>query len=192
MTDMRRIVTENRRMVWIIAAGLIVNAALYVLVVRPLSLRVQTGQEQAGEATRELVNARRLNDSAKGTVTGKKQADEELLKFYRDVLPADFSGARRMLLHVEQLASKSNLTRSNAHINPAPPRKGSMRKLTMTVSLSGEYADIRKFIHELETAPEFLVLESVTVRQGPEGEGERNLNVTAEVATYYRGAGNGN
>jgi Tfp pilus assembly protein PilO len=190
MTDMRRIVTENRRMVWIIAAGLIVNAALYVLIVRPLSLRVQTGQEQAGEATRELVNARRLDDSAKGTVTGKKQADEELLKFYRDVLPGDFSGARRMLLHVEQLATKANLTRSNAHFKPEPPTKGSLRKLTMTVNLSGEYSDIRKFIHELETAQEFLVLESVAVMQGQEGE--RKLNVTAEVATYYRGADNGN
>jgi Tfp pilus assembly protein PilO len=191
MTDMRRIVSENRRAVWILAAALIVNAALYVLVVRPLSQRVQVGQEQAGEATRELVNARHFYDAARGTVTGKKQADEELQRFYREVLPPDFSGARRMLLHLEQLASQANVTRTNARFRVDPAAtKGNLRKLTMTLSLSGEYANVRRFIHELETAPEFVVLESVTVMQGQEGE--QKLNVTAEVATYYRDAENGN
>ena len=34
-------------------------------------------------------------------------------------------------------------------------------KFTYTALLSGEYRNIRRFIHELETAPEFLVLENV-------------------------------
>ena len=33
----------------------------------------------------------------------------------------------------------------------------------MTMILTGDYSNIRRFIHELETAPEFLVLESVAV-----------------------------
>jgi Tfp pilus assembly protein PilO len=191
MTDMRRIVSENRRAVWIIAAALVVNVALYALVVYPLSQRVQAGQQQAGDATRELVSARRSFDAARGTVAGKKQADEELQKFYRDVLAADLSGARRMLYpRLPQLATTSNLTVLNYRTREDSDTRRSLRKLTMSLNLSGEYASIRRFIHQLETAPEFLVLESVIVTQA--AEGERQLNVTAEVATYFRGASHGN
>lgn len=193
MIDARRIVLENRRAVWIISAGLIVNAALYVLVVYPLSRRVQTEQQQADDATRELVSARRAFAAATGTVSGKQQADEELRKFYRDILPADLSHGRRLLYpNLGQLAKASNLTPvTSGGVVPAAEAQGSnLRKLTLTLTLAGEYTNIRRFIHELETSASFLVLESVNVTQGEEGE--RRLNVTATVATYYRDAANGN
>ena len=191
MTDVRRIVVEHRRIIWLIAAALVVNAALYVLVVYPLAQRVQSGEEQAGSATRDLNAARRAFKAAKDTVSGKKQADEELLKFYGDVLPPDQSAARRLLYpRVGQLARSANLTVQKQGFDDKVDRKGSLGKLTMELIAEGEYANIRRFIHQLETAPEFLVLESVTVRQG--GEGDRALIVTAHVATYYKAGENGN
>ena len=184
MTDLRRIVSENRRIVWSLTAALVANAALYALVVYPLSQRVHTEEQEAGDATRDLNAARRTFMAAQGTVTGKKQADEELQKFYRDVLPPDLSGARRILYpHLDQLARSSNLRTLSYRLSPDSQRGGNLRKLTMTLILSGEYTNIRRFIHELETAPEFLVLESVTVTQDTD---RRGLNVTAHVATYYR------
>jgi hypothetical protein len=191
MTDVRRIVSENRRAVWIIAAALIVNGALYVLVVYPLSRRAQTAQQQAGDATREVVAARRAFEAASGTVTGKKQADEELQKFYRNVLPPDFSGARRMLQQpLVELATRSNLTVINQRFRLEDRVSSSLHKLTVTMSVSGEYTNVRRFIHQLETAQEFRILESVIVTSTEDGE--RRLNLTAEVATYYRDGANGN
>ena len=190
MIDVRRIVSEHRRIVYLIAGALLVNVALYALVVYPLGQRVQTGEQQAGDATRDLLAARRTFESARGTVTGKKDADAELLKFYADVLPTDLSAARRTLYpHLDQLARKSNLTTVRYRFEPEEGKTGELRKLTMTLNLSGEYGNIRRFIHDLETAPEFLVLESVVVTSNDE---DRKLNVTARVATYYRATDNGN
>ena len=190
MTDFRRIVSENRRAVWILAIALAVNAALYILVVYPLAQRVQSGEQQAGLATQERIAARKAFDAAQGTVTGKKEADAELEKFYRDVLPPHFSGARRILYpNLDQLARNANVEMVRYRITPEPNRTGELRKLTMTLNLAGEYTNIRRFIHELETAPEFLALESVVVTTE---EGERTLDVTAHVATYYRATDNGN
>jgi Tfp pilus assembly protein PilO len=191
MTDIRRIVSENRRVVWIIAAALIVNAALYALVVYPLTQRVQAEQRQAEAATRDLNAARRAANAAKATVSGKKQADEELQKFYRDVLPANQSDARRTLYpRVDQLAQEADLSTGRNRISPQGDTDGGLSKLSMTMLLAGDYTSLRRFIHELETAPEFLVLESVAVTA--EAEGDRRLNVTAQVATYYRGGTDGN
>jgi Tfp pilus assembly protein PilO len=58
------------------------------------------------------------------------------------------------------------------------------------VRLFGEYRNIRRFIHELETAPEFLVLENVALSQGQERE--QGLSVELKISTYFRAEGNGN
>jgi Tfp pilus assembly protein PilO len=191
MTDLRRIVQENRRVVYILAAALMINAALYALVVYPLSQRVASGEQEAGESTRALVAARKTFDSARGTVSGKTEADAELVKFYEEVLPPDLSGARRILYpRLDQLARKANLTPGSYRFHPDDKQSGDLRKISMTMNLTGEYSSVRRFIHELETAPEFLVLESVAVTTT--AEGDRRLNVVAQVATYYRAPEHGN
>jgi Tfp pilus assembly protein PilO len=159
--------------------------------VLPLSRKVSGGEEEAQRASTELSAARRDYDSARATVTGKAQADVELKRFYQDVLPSSFSGARRVLFpSIEQLAKKSNLRYHDANIQADGEPIGDLQKVSMTFNLAGEYTNIRRFIHELETEPEFRVIESVALAQAEEGE--RGLNVTAHVATYYRTGGNGN
>jgi Tfp pilus assembly protein PilO len=191
MADIKRIVAEHRRAVWLIAAALILNAALLALVVLPLSQKVRGGEQQSQSAMAELASARRDFNAARATVTGKGQADSELKKFYQEVLPSDQSGARRILyLSIDQLARKSNLTVVRYNFDPETDRRSSLHKLTMTLNLEGEYNNIRRFIHQLETSSEFRVLESVALAQGEEGE--RGLSVTALVSTYFRTGGNGN
>jgi hypothetical protein len=190
VTDIRRIVAEHRRAVWLIAAGLILNVLLLALVVLPLSQKVRGGEQQASSANVELLAARRDHAAARATVTGKAQADSELKKFYQEVLPPDQSGARRILyLAVDQLARKANLPEASFKFDDGTDRRSDLQKLSVTINLAGEYTNIRRFIHQLETAPEFRVLESVALAQGEEGQ--RGLRVTANISTYYRPGGNG-
>ncbi len=192
MTNLRRILLEHRRTVYILAAALVINAALYGLVVYPLAQRVQSGEQEAGDSTRALNAARRTFEAARGTVTGKKEADAELAKFYQDVLPGDFSAARRILYpHLDQLAREVNLSVGGSRFTSEKDDSlGDLRKVSMMMNLTGEYSDIRAFIHELETATEFLVLESVSVTST--ADNDRRLNVQAQVATYYRTSVHGN
>ena len=167
-----------------------VNVALYAIVLYPLSKKVAGGEQEAGAATAALNAARRDFAAARATVTGKGQADEELQKFYLDVLPADIRGARRItFLRIEQLAQQSGLRLERETSDPNPQRESRLVKFMYRASLSGEYRSIRRFIHTLETAPEFLVLENVDLSQG-EAE-DRALNVEVEIATYYRAGDDG-
>jgi Tfp pilus assembly protein PilO len=191
MTDVRRVLTEKRRLIVPIVVALIVNIALFVIVLYPLSKKVAGGEQQANAARLAMNAAKRDYDAARATVKGKGQADEELQKFYSDVLPPDMSAARRItFLRIEQLAQKCNLRLERETSDPKPQRDSSLVKFTYRAALSGEYKNIRRFIHELETAPEFLVLENVELTQS-EVE-SRGLNVNVEIATYYRTGANGN
>jgi Tfp pilus assembly protein PilO len=185
MTDMRRIFSENRRIVWLIAAGVVLNLVLLALVVYPLSQKEQGSEAEAQAASNELQVATADHANAKATVSGQSEADAELKKFFGEVLPDSFSGARGVLFpHLDELAASANLRLSNATTRPEKIRESDLQKLTVQMNLTGEYTNIRRFMHELETAPEFLVLESVTLSQG--GDETQDLRLTATVATYFR------
>ena len=192
MTDARRVLAEKRRLILPIVVVLVVNIALFAIVLYPLSKKVVGSEDQARAASAALTSAKRDYDAARATVKGKGQADQELQKFYTDVLPPDLSAARRAtFLRIEQLAQKSNLRlERETTSDPKPLRDSQLVKFTYRASLSGEYRNIRRFIHELETAPEFLVLENVELTQS-EIE-NRGLNVSVDIATYYRAGANGN
>lgn len=191
MTPYRRIFDEKRRLIWPVIAGLLVNVALYALVVYPLSQKVATGEQEAATANNALLIAKRQYNNARQTVTGKQQADIELDKFYKQVLPPDQSGARRITyLRIPQLAAETGLKLETQTANPTEVRDSALGKWTLTAVLTGEYGQIRQFLYELETAPEFLVLQRVDLKQS-ENARDRGITVTIEVATYYRTGVNG-
>ena len=191
MITLRRVLTEKRALIVPVVVGLLVNVALFLLVVYPLSKKVAGGQQQSEAAVTALNAARRDFAAARATVKGKGEADQELEKFYTDVLPPDVSGARRItFFRIDQLAQKCGLRVERQTSDPKTQRDSSLVKFTYRASLSGEYRNIRRFVHELETAPEFLVLENLQLRQS-ELE-NRGLNVDVEIATYYRAGASGN
>ena len=190
MTLLRRILDEKRRFVYPLVAALILNAALFAAIVYPLRLRVANGERDATAAAAARASARADYEAARATITGKDSADKELKKFYSAVLPPDQSAARRLLTgNVEKITTAANVRQLQQSFDPSEERDSDLGKLTTTLVLRGEYRNIRQFIHQLETAPEFLVLENVALSQGQERD--QGLNVVVKVATYYRAGGNG-
>src|SRR5829696_4639323 len=191
-TPFKRVMDEKRRLIWPLTVALLLNVVLFAIVVFPLSRKVATGEQQASAAETALLTAKRDYSNARQTVTGKTQADAELAKFYKDVLPPDLSGARRITyLRIPQLAQRTNLRLETQSSAPSLLRGGDLGKLTQQAVLRGEYRDIRRFIHQLETAPEFLVLERVELSQN-ENDTDKGITVTIQVATYFRVGGDGN
>lgn len=191
MTTFKRVFAEKRRLIWPLALVLAANIAVFLIVVYPLSQKVAMGQQDADAANVALLNARRDYENARATVTGKSQADTELKKFYEEVLPPDLSGARRITyLPIVQLAEEANLRTARVTTDFAAIRDSGLSKLTQTAVLTGEYGDIRRFIYELETRPEFIAIENLGLAQSEiESAG---ITVTLQIATYFRTGADGN
>ena len=187
----RRILREKQRLIWPLVLVLIANAVVFAIVVYPLSQKVALGQQEADAATLALNSARRDYANARATVTGKAQADSELKKSYGDVLPPDLSGARRITyLPIDQLAREANLRVVRQTSDTMPIRESSLSRFTQTAVLTGEYRNIRRFIYQVETRPEFIVIENVDLSQS-ENETSRGITVTLQIATYFRTGGDG-
>lgn len=187
MTLYRRIMQEHRRTLIPLVALLVVDVLAYLLLVYPLAQRVANVTERTASAERALAAARRDYAQASGTLTGKSRAATELATFYKDVLPANLSEARQQThLRLAQLARDAHLRYVRETTDIEQPRGRTLTRLRIQLELSGTYADIRSFVHALETSPEFVVIDNLELTQEPNSENV--LTVKVELSTYYLAA----
>lgn len=181
-----RVIREHRRLLLSLTIALIVNLAVYLFAVRPLSNRVANIAQRDVAAERSLNAARQEHAVATGTLTGKDKASAELARFYRDVLPRDLASARRLThVRVPDIAKQFNVDWFSTNFSPpARARESGLVKLSSKVELAGRYRDVRAFIHKLETAPEFVVIDDVSLSEEDTEEGL--LLLTLQLSTYYQ------
>jgi F0F1-type ATP synthase membrane subunit b/b' len=183
----RRIVAEHRQLVIGLAIALVANILIYVFVVYPLGQRVANIEQRNAQAEQELAAARSDHAQASGTLTGKDRASTELTTFYNDVLPADEAGARRLtFLRIRQLADESDLGFERGLTEIEAERDRTLARLRSQIVLAGSWDNVRAFIYQLETAPEFVVIDNVELAES--ATGGTDLVVTVDLSTYFRAA----
>jgi Tfp pilus assembly protein PilO len=191
MTLWRRILVEKRAAIIPLAIAILANIGVYALVVYPLGVKSAGAADRAAAAAQAVNAAEREQNAARALVVGKSRAEEELSTFYDKVLPADLASARRLTYaSLPALARKSNVKYQQSRYDPELPKKDErFARLHIRMILEGEYENLRRFIYELESAPEFIIIDDVSLAQNDPG---KPLVLTLELSTYYRAEANGN
>lgn len=186
MPLVRRALAEHRRLVLPLLAALVINILAYALIVYPLSRQVANVAQRDARAAQALQAARQDHAQASGTLTGKNRAATELATFYQSVLPRDVASARRLVsLRLHQLARESGLKFVHGTNEVVTERTSTLSRLKTEMELEGSYSAMRTFIHQLEVAPEFVVIENVELTEQDAGGG---LRVKLALSTYFRTA----
>ncbi len=186
MSLWRRVLTERRGLVVPLLAAVAINIAVLVLVVFPLQASVAGDEERATAAQTTLGEARRAERSANETRTSKLRADEELKTFYADVLPSSLAAARDLLfLQVRTLSRENGLDFSSSSYEPEEVENSALMRFRVDTTLTGDYANVRGFLYDLETSGGFFIVESVKLGQSSREGGAGSLEVVLSVATYY-------
>jgi Tfp pilus assembly protein PilO len=191
MTLARRIIAEKRGLILPLAIALAINIAVYALVVYPLGVKSASSVDRAASAAQARQAAERDMAAADALVSGKAKADQELETFYKKVLPANLDEARRMTVaRLPALARKANMRfrQLRTEVDQNQEKNSQLGRLKTRMELEGSYEDIRQFLYELETTPEFLIVDDVTLGQS---EAEKAVTLSLEVSTYYRQGRNG-
>jgi Tfp pilus assembly protein PilO len=182
---LQRIVAEHRRAVYALAGGFVINVLVFAFLVYPLQSDVANVEQRTKAAEAELAAAQSDFGRANGTLTGKDRALKELDTFYSSVLAKDLPGARRLTFaRLAQMAAESNLDFERRKYEPVIERGSNLTRLKVNMDLAGNYADIRDFIHEIESSPEFVVIDDVGLTEGVTNSD--SLRLTLQLSTYFR------
>lgn len=187
---LRRIFDDKRRLVIPVAAGLALNVVLFAGVVYPLGARVRSMEARAETAEQELRAAQREDTDARGITQGRDRTDTALKAFYKDVLPASHASARQAtFLRLTQLAEQHDLQPSRRSTDPKQDRGSTLARLQISMTLRGSYENIRRFIYQVETGGDFIVIDSIALQQGEEAGSP--LTLALALSTYYRAGTDG-
>jgi Tfp pilus assembly protein PilO len=184
-----RVYREKRRMIVPLAILAVANLAALLLIVYPLSRRVAATEQRAQDSGARLARATQEYRAVNATLEGRERTDKQLERFYAEVLPRDQTAARRITyLKLAQLARDADLLYDRRSFTIETDKKESaLTRMDIEVPLQGEYADMRRFIHTLETAPEFLVIREIQLAKSGK-ENSSALTLTLNLTTFYRAA----
>ena len=157
--SLRRVFRERRVIILPLAVALLVNVAIVALVVYPVVGRVARAEQQEQAALQELAAAQREFGAATRTQRDKARAEQDLQKFYTDILPADLAGARRATyLHLAQLAQDAGLQYQRRLEESREPKAGdqdpasTLARFDITMVLEGDYEGVRQFLRDVEAS----------------------------------------
>jgi hypothetical protein len=189
MTLLKRIFVEKRAFGIPLIVALLANVLVYALVVYPLARRAAGAADRAATAAAALRAAERDQAASLALVTGKARAEEELATFFDKVLPPDRIAASHLTYALPALARKSNVRYEAGSFETDPGVKGErVGRLHTRMVLEVDYANFRRFIYNLETSPEFVIIDGVALSQI---DAARPLTLNLEVSTYFRTKANG-
>jgi hypothetical protein len=185
---LKRIAEEKRSVVLPLAVAFVANILAYAFVVYPLGVKSAGAADRAAAAQAARQMAEHEEAVAQALVTGKASADDELTAFYQKVLPTDQAAARRMTYaSLPALARKTNVRYEERRFSIGDDQverghDAHLGHLIIRMVLQGRWENIRNFIYQLESAPEFVIIDDVTLL---EGRGDEPLTLTLELSTYF-------
>jgi len=184
---LRRVFMERRTVLLPLLVAFVVNVGVLLLGVLPLRQGVKGAESDAINARVNLAGVRAAEKGAKQAQAGKERADQEMKKFYAEILPRNFDAAANLIAFWPiKIAQQSRVKWSSGTTQTKPLQEPSnLVKVSSKATFTGEYADIRRFLYEIETAEQFVIIESVELSQSGSAQSSSVLEVSLEIATYY-------
>jgi Tfp pilus assembly protein PilO len=184
-----RVYHERRRIVLPLLVLLLANVVVLAVVIWPLQRRVQAASDADFQALTQMEDARREGREARMAQSRKDEVDVELAKFYKEILPRDLASAQVLTqLWLPQIARQNNVRFQQGTHRHAEVRDSHLTKVTSEATLSGTYRDIRGFLHAVESAAQFVVIEEVqlgdsgtSAQMNPKGE----LEIAIKASTFF-------
>jgi len=187
MTLWGRVYRERKRVLVPLGIALVANLAVLILAVIPLRAALNAAGSRSLDAMRELAEARRAARQATDARASKLQADEQLRHFYTGVLPGSFQEAETTAnLWLAQTAEDDGLVFKGSHFDWTPVRDTVLSRASARITLEGSYVDIRRFLRDVETTKEFIIVERVELADPGDQPGMTGrLQVALTVSTYF-------
>lgn len=160
--------------IWILAAGMLVSdTVLYLYYLRP--------SENALARIESEYQMKRAVRSPE--IEGPAKINMELKRVYGE-LPRweDFT---RVMGEVYNKAERLNLVINSVSYQTSTVKDSGLVQVTVSMPVTGSYADIKRFVYDLETSPRSFIIENLSLGSGKGEEGDISLNLT--VAAHFKG-----
>ena len=176
MANVRELRTKLRVVTGVLAILCAAAVALLIFMYTDTSR-----QDQQFQSLRSQVQNSRAAMVPPQTVEDRvKEAREQIAHFYEDRFPATDSS---IFVRMGKLANENHVRLNNANYKSIDSDMPGLQQVTITAGLSGDYAQVMKFINALERDKMFFIVDGVSLADQTAG----TVHLSLQVETYMRG-----
>lgn len=128
---------------------------------------------------RQVAGLRRLDQEI---VTSRRQARQLLSAGMPAQRTADF----RLLRSLQDMAQQSGVRANSFAFHPSKDAKLGLRRLDISMRVTGPYASLIGFINRVERAPTFLIIRQVALSARAQGPASRGAALAIQLASYVQ------
>jgi type IV pilus assembly protein PilO len=174
-------IRETRKKLMPVVIGLVaLDLACIGYIVSPAGRSRTARQREYVTLRQQLVAKQQEVLPTRGMDQKLKQASQDIDGFYDTRFPAEYSSVAEEL---GKVAADTGVRLSGVKYDEKDAPIEGLRKLTMELSMSGDYLQEVKFINALERDKMFFLIDGITL-----GEQQGNVRLQLKLETYLRGA----
>lgn len=177
--DIRR---GGRRIVTLLGALVVLNAAFYLGLVQP-QVREYQSLTEAREPLGRLSERQQQVETHEAFRQAVGQAESDLRDLRESILSTRDLRLVDVQEELERLCAQFGIDLNSVGYDNDLLLDEELDRFVMNVPLEGNYASLRKFLQAVEDSEEFLVVERVSLARGKEGG--RTLSLSINLATYF-------
>jgi cell division protein FtsL len=140
-------------------------------------------RNQIEELEKEIVRLEGLEQATTDDGARVAELDREFAKMYEDVFGSLDERLTNILRSVGSATRSAGLLPGTYTYSAAEDRATGFIRFGVRFSVEGEYQQIRRMLASLQSSPEFLVVETLTLA-GDEDPVKRELTISVGVATF--------
>lgn len=176
--------TAHQGLLLFLAVLLTLNLVIFVFVEQSISPELSEKESQFFAKQNEI---REILHKQSATAQSPEQifllAGQDLEKFY-SVVP-EYDQFTDLIEELLVLSSRSRLDLSSINYKTEPLDKIDLMQVGVSFNVSGQYGNLKKFIHSLEQSKRLISITQINLQESD----QRTVNLRLNLATYFRPGG---
>jgi Tfp pilus assembly protein PilO len=157
----------------------LLDVVLFFALLRPLERRETAGWNRLSEVQRNVQAVQTRVLRLEKFRANLPTAAEQLAAFEQEHIPSRRQGFSRAARLVRRLSEQANLDLAGVAYRLDTSHKAPFERLGVELNVEGNFPDLLKFTHALETASDLIVLRDFTF--GPGESGRVGMRLTADL-----------
>ena len=171
-------ILKSYRRFWIVCGVLlVVNVLFYFFFISPATRKTGQLQNQF-QVVRKQVSEQRKQQAA----VDQYQSMVQTWRDFEQDLPGKIEFPER-IQQLKQILSRYGLASEDLSFRSEPVKDENLVRFAATFRTSGQYADFKRFISELQALPGLICIHKLELRQPG---GDKPLEMDLELAAYFR------
>ncbi|PWT89723.1 MAG: hypothetical protein C5B54_08460 [Acidobacteria bacterium] len=160
---------------------ILLNVAIFALVVLPNRQRITRSQGDYENLRKQVSSAKAANEELHARFQRLQQSKKDLDTIYSKVFVPRKQGVTDIRLELEKMIKANQVRRQDPSYNYKKFPEFKLQEYTLSLPVEGSYANIRRFINAIEGSEHFLILERVDLSTEKTSD---TLNLDFQLSTY--------